>query len=578
MKEVPGSAPIDELDLVDAVARIRAHTSELADLVGLPSRRIEEALAEAIETANRLPPLWLPRPLLPGSPEPEPLPVEILPDGIRRHVESVARATQTDTGVGLLLALAVVSAAVGGTVHTRVDDRGWIEPPNIYTIPILPTGERKSAVFAHYVNVLLAWEQDRGREVGPLYRSALDAVEAAKGAHARALREGGKDIEDARIRLDAARAAVPHLPRLVASDITSEALVRLLAENRGRAAIFAPEGDPLRIADGRYSDGAARLDELKCAWSGEPLRVDRIGRQALHVPRPALTLALTMQPGVLNTLSNRCSFRAEGFLARVLWLRPPSKLGDRLTGSDVPPLDVAAADRFASLVRCLLGTPLDEDEDRQIVPRTLALSEAAQSAVYDFEAEIEVGLGPGGGLEAIGDWAAKAAGQAVRIASLLELAERADAGMALYEPLSGRALEGAVQLVRALTTHACAVLEDMSLDSSSRLASYVLHRAAKLSPGSTLRDLFEATKGKAQINNMEDLDKVVGSLVERSCVRLRSVGRGRPGRPPSPVVEVHPSIRTNRTNLYFANTANGNGGMKGVRSEEPDATAAPQQQ
>jgi len=35
-----------------------------------------------------------------------------------------------------------------------------------------------------------------------------------------------------------------------------------MAEQGGRIAVLSPEGGPLRMLDGRYSDGAARLEEL----------------------------------------------------------------------------------------------------------------------------------------------------------------------------------------------------------------------------------------------------------------------------------------------------------------------------
>src|SRR5690606_7418544 len=126
----------------------------------------------------------------------------------------------------------------------------------------------------------------------------------------RALKAAGKEagdeaaVREARDALDDAERAVPPLPRVLADDATPEALVRLLADH-GRIAVVAAEGDVLRIVDGRYArDGAARLGELTRAWSGDPIRVDRIGREPVHVPRPALTLALAVQPSVVPSLAH----------------------------------------------------------------------------------------------------------------------------------------------------------------------------------------------------------------------------------------------------------------------------------
>jgi len=141
----------------------------------------------------------------------------------------------------------------------------------------------------------------------------------------------------------------------------------------------------------------------------------------------------------------------------------------------------------------------------------------------------------------------KAAGQAVRVGTLLELAARAGDGRPLFsEPLGAWAMRGGVAIVRALSSHALAVLGPR--DRRTELLEYVLRRGVGLPDGSTVRDLFESTKGHTAIDTMEDLTPLVDELVDRRCLRLKDRRTGRPGRPPSPEIEVHPSFRTeNRT-------------------------------
>ena len=65
--------------------------------------------------------------------------------------------------------------------------------------------------------------------------------------------------------------------------------------------------------------------------SGDPLRVDRKGRPPEHILRPALTLGLMIQPSVLGAIAANQQFRGRGFLARILYARPGSKVGHRET-------------------------------------------------------------------------------------------------------------------------------------------------------------------------------------------------------------------------------------------------------
>ena len=116
--------------------------------------------------------------------------------------------------------------------------------------------------------------------------------------------------------------AVPEVPRLVADDVTPEA-----AASAGRAGRTA--GDHLRRGrDLRHHrrplppKAVPNMDLWLKGHSGDPLRVDRKGRPPEHIPRPALTLGLMIQPAVLDAIAANQQFRGRGFLARILYARP----------------------------------------------------------------------------------------------------------------------------------------------------------------------------------------------------------------------------------------------------------------
>lgn len=496
---------------------------------------------------------WPDTPIIPGPPEPVRLPLEVLPPSLRDQVGSVAASMQVPEDIPLLLALACASAAVGGKVEVVVR-LGWREPVSLYVAIIyLPAG-RKSPTYAIMTEPLRERESECIRDATPSLLAAQDVVEVAERALADAKTAAAKkkgsldDVENARKELEAARASMPPDGRLLAGDITPEAMVQRMASQGGRLAILEPEPGPLQLIAGRYSD-TARLDEVKKAWSGETITVDRVGRPPLRVERPALTLALMLQPGVLEGLQNAAAFRYEGVLGRVLWCRPRHRLGKRLTGLDVPPFDLGAADRYRRALRRLLKMRAAGAADGSDPP-TLSLSPEALSSLHAWEAEVERELADGGRYAGIRDWAGKMVGQTVRVAALLELASRAQDGRPLLdEPIGMWALEGAIRLLRALGSHALAVLSgDLGMDSRMRLLRYVLQRAVAVvrrmreaQEEATERELFRACQGHASINEMSDLRPLIGALEERGCLRLvRRPSTG--GRTPSPRLEVHPVI------------------------------------
>ena len=516
--------------------------NDVAALRGLDA--VREELEQRASTE------WPDAPDVPGTPDPDPLPMDALPSVLGDHARSAAASIQIPEDAAGLLCLLSASAGVAGKYEILVDSSWRAEWSPLYGAAILASGERKSAIFAEMTHPIQEWEAERCADLRPMHQAALDVVEVREKELDRAKhpKKGAaadlNEVEAARLFLEEARAKVPTLPRLLVDDATPEALVRRMAENNGRAALLSPEGDPLRIADGLYSDGVARLAELKKAWSGETLAPDRISRDAAHVRRPALTVGLTIQPSVLGSLRNARTMRAEGLLARFLFVRPRSLVGTRVNSGAAPRSDQTAARRYRNAIRVLLDSePAAYEDDGTPIPHALGIDDQALKVLYAYMDELEAEKRDGERLAGIRDWSEKAHGQAVRVAALLELCERAADGRALFEePIGVNAMDSAVRIMRALTTHALAVFWELSADPEQALLAYVLKKARALPKGSTLRDLHQHVRGKKSIDSINDVRRVVDDLVERGCLRLH-LRRSTGGQPPSPILEINPDIR-----------------------------------
>lgn len=514
-----------------------------------------DAIADVRGSANTASVGWgEPIPL--GPRPPDPYPVDALPRWLREHVASVADHTQTPTDLPLLLALSALSVAVANKCRLTVRP-GHREPAHVWTATVLPPGSRKSPVFQHMARPVLEYEEDMAASIAPERQRAQDEREVVEKALEQAKRDaakaaGDEEYGEARDRLHELRERLEGIdvspaPRLVASDVTSEKLAKMMAENGGRLAILAPEGDLFRIMAGRYS-GGLNFDHYKRAWTGdEPIRDDRMGREGSHVHRPALTMGLTLQPSVLETLEAKEAFRGEGLLARFLYASPDSGIGDRLTGADVPALDEGAARRYGDHLRRLLDTEArDVDDNGELVPHELKLEPGARDALFAFEGEVEGMLGPGGTLEHIRDWGAKLAGHVTRVAVLLHVARRAGERVNPWgAPVTTKAMEAAVQVGRAAVPHALQVFDALEADTETALARYTLERIRFLTSSDgeppTKRDLFEKVKGKVGLGTVEELDDVLGTLQAHRLARVVPRPANGAGRPPSPWVVLHPS-------------------------------------
>lgn len=504
-------------------------------------------------------PLALPK--TPGAPEPSPLPLDALPPALRAHAASVANAVQVASDMTALLGLCAVSAAVAGKVEVRVDDAWQRESVSLYGVVVAPPGERKSAAYREMISPIRDWESDAVARVAPLRRTAREQADVAERRLKRRKDEAARGAATADAVLAEARAyenalrAVPVLPTLLASDSTPEALVEQMAEQGGRIAVMSPEGGPFRILDGRYSDGIARLEELAQAYDGEELRTRRVGRATKPVRRPALTLAVALQPSVLSSIRNGRSLRGQGIYGRISWVVPESLVGRRVDSSEAPAINEDAKDQYTKVLRALLEwQPAQTEDDGTLVPHPLTLSKEATAVKREYHYRVEAAMGEGGTLAGMCDYANKSVGRAVRLAVLLDVFARATKGQPLDAPLSGWAMDGGVRISEALTTHAVAVYAEMEVDGRTADLAYVMARLRLLPEGTTETELRAATRGRASIDGAEDLAELLDELEERGCVRrLEQPSEGR-GRPPSPVIEIHPFLRESTTHAHTENT------------------------
>jgi len=489
-----------------------------------------------------LPPAWPPPTPLDAQHDLPPFPVDSLPGWLREFVEGLAVATQTPPALGGLLSLAAIATAAAKQYEVRAR-AGWSEPLSLYSTVVLASGNRKSAVLREVVRPL----EEREHALLEGYRGDLAEAQARRGlleqqlkaARAQA-RNGGEDEGAEVLRLSRRLAELgedPPPPRLLADDVTPEALASLLARSGGRMGVFAAEGGLFDLLAGRYS-GASNLDVLLKAHAGDSLRVDRKGRPPESVPAPCLSLGLAVQPEVLGGLAARDGFRGRGLLARLLYGLPASTLGRR--DCEPPPLDDGVRAEYGRRMRGLLERCAEPGP----TPTPLQLDPAAHGALVDLMRWLEPQLGPGGELSSVADWAGKLAGAVCRIAGVLHLAE-VDPDTAAVPPWVGRdTTERALAIGgRFLLPHARAAFDAMGVDEQVERAKVIVAwlRRHHLSDVSR-RDVHQGLR--AHFRRVADVDPPLRILLDHGHLRGPHVPPSPgPGRPPSPRYAVHPDLR-----------------------------------
>lgn len=483
-----------------------------------------------------------------APPEPTPLkaarvpvafPTTALPAWVHEWVSAEAHATQTPEDLAGVCALCVLAACAGGRVEVEARP-GWREPTNLYGLPVLPPGSRKSAVIAAATRPLYAAERDLTEAVKAEQAEAVlmrdIAVKAAKVAMDKAASgKGDRDALTAEAISASAQAeaiTVPPTPRLIADDVTPEAVGSLLAEHGGRLAIISAEGGIFETISGRYSNGVPSLDTWLKGHAGDPLRVDRKGRPSEYVPKPALTMLLTVQPTVLSALAGNTTFRGRGLTARFLYSLPADNVGQRLVGANPVPSEVADAydKRIQALVHNLNGWT---------DPAILRLDDEAAELLLELERAVEPRLARDGEYGPIREWASKLVGAILRIAALLHIAED---GERFRLPIAADTLNNAILIGAYFVDHALAAF-DLLGDGGASDAAYILEflRRRNVESFTTRSLLTDLPRGR--FGNAEAIGAAVEVLVEHGWVIPQEAPeRTGPGRRPSPSYIVHPDI------------------------------------
>ena len=474
-----------------------------------------------------------------------PFPFEVLPGAFCRYVSEVAESRQVAPDLPAVLALGVAAVACAKRYKVEIGHT-HTEPLNIYTLPLVDPGERKSAVFRD----MLAPVEDCERLLREAAAPVICRAEERRRCEEVRLTElrkraGREDDRDRRNELMAEAETVaanltpiPAPPRLLTGDCTSERLVSLMAENGGRIAQADAEGGCFfNLIGGQYSkNGAGNFEVYLRAHPGDALRVDRTTRPGESISEPALTLILTGQPDLLRDIPDRERLRGRGLLARFLFSLPPAMAGGREYRNR--PVDPIARASYERAVSTILETSDPATPESPNAYNPLRIEGEALDVWAKSADETERALGPDGLLSHARDWGAKLAGAVARVAGLLHVMSGSNA-----PSLAPATVADAWAVGRYFQAHTLAAFALMNSDPRLVLARRILGWIRRHGRHTfKLSDLFRSRVGGEAVAVADDLLPGLLVLSERGyCRTITTKDSGGPGRKPSPSFEVNPA-------------------------------------
>lgn len=443
----------------------------------------------------------------------KPFPIDALPDVFRDYAIALSENVQTPVDMAGCAALSVMATCLQGK-YVINGKPGWTEQLSLYIMEIASPSERKSAIQHAMVKPISEYENEYNRVHAAAYeasRMMKSALEQKRRITVDKYAKGNVDqaeVEDIATRIAEFKEKKPL--RLFVDDITPEKLASVLSENDGRMSILSSEAGIFDVLAGAYSR-SVNIDVFLKAYSGDEIRVDRIGRESLIIQKPALSILLMAQPGVISKVMKNDIFKDRGLTARFLYSMPASMVGSREFDTPAVPAEVEKAyhDRVINML---------EDEYRN-TPEVITLTPEARVLEADFTREVEAKLV--GDLADIAEWSGRISGNALRIAGLLCRASTTRyPDIILPKPLvvDKQTMENAITLTRYFLNHAKSVFDVMPENSLYNKA----HRILKMLKE---KDVKEFTRRDAMRNchifkTVEEIQPVLNYLDELGYISV----------------------------------------------------------
>ena len=312
--------------------------------------------------SDRLPPPW------------KPFPSDALPPVIAELVVEGAAAIGCDEAYIALPCLVVAAGAIGNSRSAKVKE-GWCEPSVLWGGVIGESGTHKSPAQDIALEPLHARDDQAQRE----HEEDLKVWRAEKLRH---------DVHLAAWRRKGAVGAPPAEPerpagtRYVIVDATTEAVVKLLAENDRGLVLYRDElSGWLRSFDAYRGGFGGDTAFYLQVFGARRHSVDRKTGDSprIRVPRAALSICGGIQPATLGLCIGR-EHAEDGLLARMLLAHPPRRVSKWSTAT----VSAETKLRYADAINALLDLEAGPEKNGARPPVPLPFSDEALTEWIEF--------------------------------------------------------------------------------------------------------------------------------------------------------------------------------------------------
>lgn len=326
----------------------------------------------------------VPKPLRSDKSSLPPFPISCLPIIPQAMAVGIAKSTSTDVAMAGTAILSSLSHCFSG-VYRMEGKPDHTEPITLYSLILAEPSERKSPVLRQIKEPYVMFANDynnQNRERIYLSQEERNKKSAEIERMQKTENITAEEIAKKKAELDETPCAC--FKRVCVDDVTPEALVGLLQDNKSMLMISAEAG-VFKNFGGRYCNGIPNLDLFLKCWGGESYQKDRCNAPPIYLKQPYLSICLCGQPYILGELFDNQAFRASGMIARFLYCFPKSKVGSRKYETET--VNEKFTESYKNLVYSALKTKYDRNGGDEILLHFTAEAKVEFAKYYDTAIE-----------------------------------------------------------------------------------------------------------------------------------------------------------------------------------------------
>jgi len=361
-------------------------------------------------------------------------PVEVFPSAIQQVINATNENLNYPIdfiGASLLYA---VSVAVGNT-HSVEVKKGFQQSAVLYLAIVGRAGTTKSHPLSFALQPIVEQDKKTYRQYEQLRQDYEKTVSLSK-------KEREQQVIDEPIK--------PIWQKFLLSDFTPEALAEVHKFNKRGIGVYVDELAGWFKNFNRYSKGS-EMEFWLSQWSGKPINIDRKTGEPVFIPLPFISVAGTIQKGILNELAKE-SRTQNGFIDRILFVIPDNVQKEYWSEADLPPV---VSENWENIISNLLNLSVTSDDTLNPSPEVLRFTPEAKKVLFEWQ-RVNTDQSNEAESEALSGIFSKMDMYVLRLALILEMMRYA-CNESTKEAVSIEAVQGAVKLVEYFKSSAVKV-------------------------------------------------------------------------------------------------------------------------